>query len=317
MALAQTAYGHFYIEHNRGHHVRVATPDDPASSRVAESFYAFWPRTVVGSLRSAWILEARRFSRRSQHPWRLGNDVLNAWLMTVVLFGAIVLWLGVAVLPYLVLQALIGLTLLEAVNYLEHYGLLRARVGVGDHERWERVEPRHSWNSNNVATNVLLYHLQRHSDHHANPTRRYQALRDFEESPVLPTGYAGMIVLALFPPIWRRVMDPRVVAHFDGDVSLANISPRKREKYLKRYAATGGPLEDLTASTGDLRPGDAPEVLAARCPGCEYVYEVAAGDEHEGFAAGTAWTDIPNDGCCPDCGEMEKVYYMPMEPSAN
>ena len=90
----------------------------------------------------------------------------------------------------------VGFTLLEAVNYLEHYGLLRSRVGTGEHERWERVEPRHSWNSNNIATNVLLYHLQRHSDHHANPTRRYQSLRDFEESPVLPTGYAGMIVLA-------------------------------------------------------------------------------------------------------------------------
>ena len=105
--------------------------------------------------------------------------------------------------------------------------MLRGRVGVGERERYERVDPSHSWNSNNIATNVLLYHLQRHSDHHANPTRRYQALRDFEESPVLPTGYAGMILLAAFPPVWRRVMDPRVLAHFGGDVSRANLSPRR------------------------------------------------------------------------------------------
>src|SRR3546814_20745014 len=111
-------------------------------------------------------------------------------------------------------------------------------VGPDDSRRYERVAPSHSWNSNNIATNVLLYHLQRHSDHHANPTRRYQTLRDFEESPVLPTGYAGMIVLALFPPLWRRVMDPRVLNHFDGDLSQATLPPRQRAK--KRKRAGGG-----------------------------------------------------------------------------
>ena len=113
--------------------------------------------------------------------------------------------------------------------------MLRQKVGVGERQRYERVDPTHSWNSNNIATNVLLYHLQRHSDHHANPTRRYQSLRDFEESPVLPTGYAGMIVLAIVPAVWRRVMDPRVLAHFDGDLTRANLSPRKRDKILAKY----------------------------------------------------------------------------------
>ncbi|MDX1511697.1 MAG: alkane 1-monooxygenase, partial [Nitriliruptorales bacterium] len=178
IALAQVAYGHFYIEHNRGHHVRVSTPEDPASSRVGESFWAFWPRTVSGSLTSAWHLEKRRYARRDQHPFRLGNDVLNAWLMTAVLWGALVAWLGPVILPYLVLQAIIGFSLLEVVNYMEHYGMLRQKVISNGRERYERVDPSHSWNANNVATNVLLYHLQRHSDHHANPTRRYQALRD-------------------------------------------------------------------------------------------------------------------------------------------
>ena len=151
--------------------------------------------------------------------------MLNAWLMSAVLWGGLVAWLGVGILPYLVIQAVVGFSLLEVVNYMEHYGMLRQKVGVGERQRYERVDPSHSWNSNNIATNVLLYHLQRHSDHHANPTRRYQTLRDFQESPVLPTGYAGMIVLAIVPAVWRRVMDPRVLAHFDGDLSRANLSP--------------------------------------------------------------------------------------------
>src|SRR3954467_2686445 len=247
IALAQSFYGHFYIEHNRGHHVRVATPEDPASSRLGESFYQFWPRTVGGSLRSAWNIEKRRYARRQQHPFRIGNDVLNAWLMSVVLWGALVAWLGVGILPYLVIQAVVGLSLLEVVNYMEHYGMLRQKVGIGDRQRYERVDPSHSWNSNNIATNVLLYHLQRHSDHHANPTRRYQSLRDFEQSPVLPTGYAGMIVLAAVPPVWRRVMDPRGLAHVDGDLARVNVSPRKRADVLERYGAPSSlePVETI------------------------------------------------------------------------
>ncbi|WP_300960141.1 fatty acid desaturase [Nocardioides abyssi] len=310
IALAQSFYGHFYIEHNRGHHVRVATPEDPASSRVGESFYRFWPRTVGGSLRSAWNLEKRRYARKQQHPFRLGNDVLNAWVMSAVLWAAVVVWLGPVVLPYLVLQAVIGFSLLEVVNYMEHYGMLRQKVGVGERQRYERVDPSHSWNSNNIATNVLLYHLQRHSDHHANPTRRYQTLRDFEESPVLPTGYAGMIVLALFPPLWRRVMDPRVHGHFGGDMSRANIQPGKRDAVLAAYPTPV--VEPTAAERADATPGAVEEVLAARCPSCEYVYDVEAGDEHEGFAAGTAWADIPDDWCCPDCGVREKVDFVPL-----
>ena len=232
VALAPTGYGHFFIEHNRGHHVRVSTPEDPASARMGESFYAFWPRTVAGSLRSAWRLEQVRFDRLERSPWTLRNDLLNAWLMSVVLFGALIAVFGLGVAPYLALQAVLGFSLLEVVNYLEHYGLLRQRREDG---RYERCRAAHSWNSNNVASNVLLYHLQRHSDHHANPIRRYQALRHFDEAPQLPTGYAGMIVLAMLPPLWRRVVDPRVVAHYGGDVTLANISPRHRERILARH----------------------------------------------------------------------------------
>lgn len=232
VALAQTWYGHFFIEHNRGHHVRVATPEDPASARLGESFWRFLPRTVSGSLRSAWRLEKARLARLDKGPWTLRNDVLNAWAMSLVLFAALTAAFGPGILPYLLFQAVFGFCLLEVINYTEHYGLLRGRTASG---RYERCAPRHSWNSDNVTTNVFLYHLQRHSDHHANPTRRYQALRHFEEAPELPAGYAGMIVLAYFPPLWRRVMDHRVVAHYNGDVTLANIQPSKREAVLARY----------------------------------------------------------------------------------
>lgn len=232
VALAQTFYGHFFIEHNRGHHVRVATPEDPASSRLGETFWTFLPRSVIGSLKSGWKLEKARMARLGKRPWSLSNDVVNAWLMSVVLFTALAIAFGPSVLPFLAIQAVIGFSLLEVVNYLEHYGLRRQKTESG---RYERATPRHSWNSNNVVTNLFLYHLQRHSDHHANPTRRYQALRDFEQAPQLPAGYASMIVLAVIPPVWRKVMDRRVLAHYGGDITLANIQPGKRDKVLARY----------------------------------------------------------------------------------
>ncbi len=236
VALAPSMYGHFFIEHNRGHHVRVSTPEDPASARMGESFYAFWPRTVWGSLRSAWRLESARFARLKRSKWSLGNDILNAWLMTVVLFATLTAIFGWETLPLLLLQGVIGFSMLEVVNYLEHYGLLRQK---GEDGRYERCQPEHSWNSNNTWSNVMLYHLQRHSDHHAHPTRRYQALRHMDDAPQLPTGYAGMIVLAVFPPAWYKVMDKRLVEHYGGDVERCNIQPRARKRLLKRWSKGG------------------------------------------------------------------------------
>jgi alkane 1-monooxygenase len=232
ITLAQTCYGHFFIEHNRGHHVRVATPQDPASARMGESLWAFLPRSVWGSLRSAWELGAQRMRRLDKSPFNIRNDVLNAWLMSVVLWGVLLTVFGWALIPFIVIQALFGFGLLETVNYLEHYGLRRQKNSNG---RYERCTPQHSWNSDHVVTNIFLYHLQRHSDHHANPTRRYQTLRSFDGAPNLPSGYASMICLAYFPPLWRRVMDPRVLAHYDGDITRANLHPTKREKLLAKY----------------------------------------------------------------------------------
>ncbi len=165
------------------------------------------------------------------------------------------------------LQAVYGFSLLEVVNYLEHYGLLRQKRDDG---RYERCRPEHSWNSDNVSSNVLLYHLQRHSDHHAHPLRRFQALRHFDEAPELPSGYGTMILIALFPPVWRRVMDHRVLEHYDGDVTRANILPARRERILRRFEAR--------------------RVSVYVCPECEYAYDEEAGDPREGFPAGTPWS---------------------------
>jgi alkane 1-monooxygenase len=232
IALAPVAYGHFYVEHNRGHHVRVATPEDPASARFGETFWEFFPRTVIGSVKSAWEIEKKRLARSGHGPWTWRNDNLQAWTMTVVLYGAMIAWLGWIIVPFLLVQAVYGFSLLESVNYLEHYGLCRQKLPDG---RYERCQPHHSWNSNHVITNLFLYQLQRHSDHHAYPTRSYQALRHFDDCPQLPSGYASMILVAYLPWLWFRVMDPKVVAHYQGDMSRANIKPAIRERVLAQY----------------------------------------------------------------------------------
>jgi alkane 1-monooxygenase len=177
---------------------------------------------VVEADSSAWRLETTRHRLRGRSPWTARNDVLHAWAMTVALFAALTVAFGPGVLPFLALQALVGFSVLEVVNYREHYGLRRQRNAAG---RYEKVDPRHSWNSGRLTTNIFLFQLQRHSDHHANPLRRYQTLRSFDVSPQLPAGYATMLLLALVPPLWRRVMNPRVLAHYGGDPALANRAP--------------------------------------------------------------------------------------------
>jgi alkane 1-monooxygenase len=198
---------------------------------------------VWGSLRSAIHLERQRLERAAKPPARTRprrgapflsprNDILNAWALTVVLFVALIAIFGWQVAPWLAVQAVIAFSLLEVVNYLEHYGLARQRLADG---RYERCRPEHSWNSDNVASNVFLYHLQRHSDHHVHPTRRYQALRHSGDLPELPSGYATMILLAYATPLWFRKIDPMVVGHYGGDVTKANILPRRRARLLAKW----------------------------------------------------------------------------------
>jgi alkane 1-monooxygenase len=193
---------------------------------MGESLWVFLPRCIWGSLRSSWQLEAQRMPRRNKSVFDIRNDVINAWLMSVVLWRVMLAIFGPALIPLIVIQAIFGFVLLETVNYLEHYGLLRQTTVSG---RYERCTPEHSWNSDHLVTNIFLYHLQRHSDHHANPTRRYRVLRSFDGAPNLPSGYASMICLAYFPPAWRKVMDRRVLAHYGGDISRAPAARQARQ----------------------------------------------------------------------------------------
>ena len=224
-AFAPTCYGHFPIAHNRGHHARVATPEDPSSARLGESLWRFLPRTVSGSLRAAWSLEANRMARLGRPAWHLSNEVIIGWVASVTFWTVPLLLFGPRLLPFIAIQALSGIALLESVNYIEHYGLLRQRTSRG---RYVRCAPEHSWNSDYLATNFLLLNLQRHSDHHANPALRFQSLRSSPSAPQLPGGYALMMLIAWFPPIWRTVMDRRVIEHYGGDVQRANLDPRRR-----------------------------------------------------------------------------------------
>lgn len=233
LALAPACYGHFYIEHNRGHHRDVATPVDPASSRMGESIYRFVLREMPGGFRRAWQLERERLARCGKSPWSLDNEVLQPALISLALYGALVAALGWQILPFLLLSAFWGAFQLTSANYLEHYGLLRRKLENG---RYEVCQPHHSWNSNHLFSNWALFHLQRHSDHHAHPTRRYQSLRNFPDLPRLPSGYFGMYLLAYVPPLWFRLMNPRLIAAVQGDAARINFQPGLRERLMRRYA---------------------------------------------------------------------------------
>jgi alkane 1-monooxygenase len=238
LVLAVVGYGHFYIEHNRGHHKDVATPEDPASARLGENIYRFVARETPGAWRRAWRSEAVRLARKGKSVWSLHNEVLQPLLVTLALYTALLAVFGRTMLIFLPLQAAFGWWQLTTANFIEHYGLLRQRAADG---RYERCQPEHSWNANHIATNVILFHLQRHSDHHANPTRRYQSLRNFEGLPELPSGYPGMFALSYVPWAWRWVMDRRVIAWAHGDLSKINmartLSARRRARYARMAAA--------------------------------------------------------------------------------
>jgi alkane 1-monooxygenase len=232
LALALACYGHFYIEHNRGHHRDVATPVDPASSRMGESIYRFVLREMPGGFRRAWQLEKERLARCGKRTWSLDNEVLQPALASLALYGGLTLVFGVTILPYLLLTAMWGAFQLTSANYLEHYGLLRRKLDSG---RYEICQPHHSWNSNHLFSNWALFHLQRHSDHHAHPTRRYQSLRNFPDLPRLPSGYFGMYLVAYVPPLWFQVMNPRLITAVHGDAARINFQPGHRERLMRRY----------------------------------------------------------------------------------
>ncbi len=205
--LLPALYLHFYIEHNKGHHKNVATDQDPASARAGENLYKFWIRSVTGSYVNAWRLERIRLRREDKKVWSIQNEMLR---FQAVQAGYLLVMAGIfgwAVLPWLAGVAIIAFLLLETINYVEHYGLRRRLLANG---RYEPVSPVHSWNSDHEIGRIMLYELTRHSDHHYKATRKYQVLRHFDESPQLPMGYPAAVLLSLAPPLWFRVMNPRL-----------------------------------------------------------------------------------------------------------
>jgi alkane 1-monooxygenase len=232
LILAPTFYGHFTVEHNRGHHRDVATPQDPASSRMGESIWRFVLREMPGAFLRAWRLERERMRIDGQAFWSLRNEIIQPALITLALWVGLCVWLGPQVLLFLLPAALWSNFQLTSANYIEHYGLLRKKDANG---RYETCQPQHSWNSNHVFSNWATFHLQRHSDHHAHPMRRFQSLRHFEEAPQLPNGYFGMFPLAYVPPLWFWVMDKRLIAAVQGDPSRINFAPGQRELLMQKY----------------------------------------------------------------------------------
>jgi alkane 1-monooxygenase len=211
--LSSVSYAHFAIEHVHGHHRHVATPMDPATARLGESFYRFLPRTVVGSLTSAWRLERERLARRGKGTWSPANRMLRYAATQAALYPSIWWIFGGTGLAVFAGQAAAAVALLEVINYIEHYGLLRAEVAPGE---YERIGPQHSWDSAYRLSNWVLINLARHSDHHLTASKRYQSLELPAHAPQLPAGYGTMFLLALVPPLWFRVMDPRAAAVASG-----------------------------------------------------------------------------------------------------
>jgi len=246
LVLAVPAYGHFTVEHGRGHHRFVSTPEDHASSRMGESIYRFALRELPGGIKRAWQLEKHRLAAEKRSAWSVHNTMLQSYAITAVLQLGLVIAFGWVMLPFLAIHNIVAWWQLTSANYVEHYGLLRERLPNG---QYEAPQPHHSWNTNHLVTNLALFHLQRHSDHHAYPSRRYQSLRHFEHLPQLPSGYFGMFPLSYVPALWFKVMDPRLMAlpHVRGDLSRVNVDPRSRQRMEARYGRTAAEGERLTA----------------------------------------------------------------------
>lgn len=213
--LSLVSYGGFKVEHVRSHHVHVSTPPDASSARYGQSLYEFLPHAWKWNFLNAWRLETERLQLRGLPALHWRNELIWWYSLSLLVAAAMTWaygWLG---LLFFCGQSFVAFTELEIINYVEHYGLHRRQGGDG---RFERTTHQHSWNNSHLVTNIFLFQLQRHSDHHAHPARRYQVLRHFDDSPQLPCGYAAMLLLALVPPLWRRVMDARVAAYYRNEL---------------------------------------------------------------------------------------------------
>jgi alkane 1-monooxygenase len=198
---------HFFIEHNKGHHKNVATPEDPSSARYNEPVFSFYFRTIIFSYLSAWKIANADMKKKGLGIVHWRNEMLQAQFIQFIFAAAILLVFGWLILLYFFAAATIGFLLLETVNYIEHYGLQRKQKEDGN---YERTMPRHSWNSNHILGRLMLFELSRHSDHHYLASRKYQVLQHHEDAPQLPTGYPGSMLLALLPPLWFYVMNKKI-----------------------------------------------------------------------------------------------------------
>ncbi len=205
--LLTSLYMHFFIEHNKGHHKRVATPEDPSSARYGEMLYSFFFRSIVFSYISAWKIASGETRKKGHRIFSIHNEMLRFQVIQLLFVALIIVLFGWLPAILFCIAAFQGILLLETVNYIEHYGLQRKAVDEG---KYERAMPEHSWNSNHVIGRVMLFELSRHSDHHYLASRKYQVLRHHEDSPQMPTGYPGMMLLATVPPAWFYVMNNRV-----------------------------------------------------------------------------------------------------------
>lgn len=205
--LLPSLYMHFYIEHNFGHHLHAATKEDPATARYNQSVYSFWFTSTIRQYFSAWKIQKKLLKNNNQGFFSFKNDMLWYLVIEAIYLFLITLFFGSFGLLFAVLVAIVGFTLLETVNYIEHYGLLRLKMKSG---RYERVKEIHSWNSNHVIGRIVLYELTRHSDHHFKSSKKYQILDCHEESPQMPFGYPTSMVISLIPPLWFKLMNKRI-----------------------------------------------------------------------------------------------------------
>ena len=203
-------YMHFYIEHNFGHHINVATPEDPATARYKQTVYSFWITSVIRTYVSAWEIQLKllKVSKRSFFSFK--NDMVFYTLFQLSFLVFIYYNFGLYLTLLSILMSIVSFLFLETINYVEHYGLLRKKEPSG---RYERVKPHHSWNSNHTIGRIVLYELTRHSDHHFKSSKKYQVLESLDECPHLPHGYPTSILISLIPPLWFSIMNPLVRTH--------------------------------------------------------------------------------------------------------
>ena len=203
-------YMHFFIEHNYGHHINVATPNDPATAKYKQNLYSFWISSVTKTYISAWRIQLKLLRVSKLSFISLKNDMIFYTLFQISFLIFIYLNYGLIITIYSVFMSVVSFLFLETINYVEHYGLLRK---INSNGRYERVKPHHSWNSNHTIGRITLYELTRHSDHHFKSSKKYQVLESIEDSPQLPYGYPTSILISFFPPLWFRIMNPLVEHH--------------------------------------------------------------------------------------------------------